>query len=69
MFYSIQEFKEFFKKYDADNSGFLDKNELKKILTESGHKFTEAETDEILKRADANKDNKISFEEFISAFT
>ncbi|BFZ02367.1 hypothetical protein BsWGS_05406 [Bradybaena similaris] len=65
----IQEFKEFFNKYDADKSGFLDKNELKKILCESGHNFSDADREEILKRADTNKDNKISFEEFISAFT
>ncbi|KAH9524732.1 hypothetical protein Btru_027645 [Bulinus truncatus] len=56
-----------FKKYDADNSGYLDKNELRKILEASGHKFTEQEINEILKNADKSGDGKISFEEFMDA--
>ncbi|KAK0043562.1 calmodulin-2/4 [Biomphalaria glabrata] len=56
-----------FKKYDADNSGYLDKNELKKILEASGHKFTDQETNEILRNADKSGDGKISFEEFMDA--
>lgn len=65
----IQGLKAFFKKYDTNNSGCLDKNELKKILCESGHKFTDAEVDEIMKRADPNGDNEISFDEFVAAFS
>jgi calmodulin len=65
----IKKLTAYFKQYDADNSGFLDKDELKKILGASGHKFTEAEINDILKKADKNGDNKISFPEFLEACT
>ncbi|CAL1530931.1 unnamed protein product [Lymnaea stagnalis] len=58
-----------FKQYDNDNSGYLDKNELRKVLEASGHKFTDAEVNEILRNADSSGDGKISFEEFLDACT
>lgn len=69
MFFSVEEFRCLFEQCDADKSGHLDRNELKKVLSDSGHKFTEAEIDEILKQADPSGDKKISFDEFINAFT
>uniref|UniRef100_A0A0B6ZL79 EF-hand domain-containing protein n=1 Tax=Arion vulgaris TaxID=1028688 RepID=A0A0B6ZL79_9EUPU len=58
-----------FKQYDSDKSGFLDKEELKKVLGASGHKFTDAEVNEILRNADKSGDGKISFKEFTDACT
>ncbi|XP_059161696.1 neo-calmodulin-like isoform X2 [Physella acuta] len=65
----ISKLAQLFKQYDSDNSGFLDKNELRKILEASGHKFTDPEVNEILKNADKSGDGKISFEEFMDACT
>ncbi|BFY97566.1 hypothetical protein BsWGS_00605 [Bradybaena similaris] len=65
----IKKLTALFKQYDADNSGFLDKSELRKILECSGQKFTEDEMNEILKRADKTGDGKISFDEFLEACT
>ena len=66
---SIKKLSGLFSQYDADNSGYLDKNELRKVLEASGHKFTEAEINDILKSADTSGDGKISFEEFFNACT
>ncbi|CAG5124758.1 unnamed protein product [Candidula unifasciata] len=65
----IKKLTAMFKQYDCDNSGFLDKNELRKILEASSHKFTEDEVNDILKKADKSGDGKISFDEFLEACT
>ncbi|RUS85783.1 hypothetical protein EGW08_006412 [Elysia chlorotica] len=65
----IKKLGELFNKFDADKSGFLDKEELRKVLESCGHKFTEAEINEILRSADKSGDGKISFEEFFNACT
>lgn len=61
--------KQLFKELDTSGNGLLDRNELKCLLKKTGKNFTEAEVDEILKDADKNGDNQISYEEFINACT
>ncbi|CAL1530928.1 unnamed protein product [Lymnaea stagnalis] len=56
-----------FHKFDKDSSGFLEKNEFKKVLEACGSKLTEAELAEILRKTDTSRDGKISLEEFLSA--
>ncbi|XP_076464994.1 uncharacterized protein LOC143296891 [Babylonia areolata] len=63
----VAKVKELFHQLDADKSGFLDRNELKSLLAQSGKKFTEDDVTSILRDADKNNDNKISFDEFIDA--
>lgn len=58
-----------FKKLDKSNDGFLDKNELKTLLAQTGKEYTDAEVNKILRDADTNHDNKISFKEFVDACT
>lgn len=57
-----------FKKVDTDNSGFIDRNELKALMDEASQgnfpSVTEAELDEIYKGLDTNNDGKISVDEF-----
>ncbi|CAG5122507.1 unnamed protein product [Candidula unifasciata] len=65
----IQGIKDLFKSYDKDKSGTLDKNEMKKVLDECGHKFTDAEVNEIFKQADRNNDGKICIDEFMNCLT
>ncbi|GFN75355.1 calmodulin [Plakobranchus ocellatus] len=65
----IEKLQRLFDKYDADKSGYLDKNELRKILELTGHKFTDSEIEKVLKMADTSGDGKVSFDEFLDACT
>jgi len=58
-----------FKELDKDGSGHLDGNELRELLKRSGSKFSDDDIKRIIKDADKNNDNKISFEEFMQACT
>lgn len=58
-----------FNSSDTDKSGFIDKTELKKLLSELGQLLeipppTEADVEGELKRLDTNNDGKISKQEF-----
>ncbi len=59
-----------FKKLDADNTGFLDKNEVKRSLKElydsMDLRLTDADVDHLIKSVDKNNDGKISIEEFVN---
>eukprot|EP00341_Mesodinium_pulex_P009005 CAMPEP_0116951260 /NCGR_PEP_ID=MMETSP0467-20121206/40005_1 /TAXON_ID=283647 /ORGANISM="Mesodinium pulex, Strain SPMC105" /LENGTH=62 /DNA_ID=CAMNT_0004636255 /DNA_START=1221 /DNA_END=1409 /DNA_ORIENTATION=- len=50
-----------FQLFDADESGFIEREELKRLL---GHNNEEA-IDYILNSLDNNKDGKVSYEEFL----
>ncbi|KAK7109679.1 calmodulin-like [Littorina saxatilis] len=65
----VKQLEQMFKELDSSGDGFLDRNELKTLLQKTGKKFTEKEVDAILKEADVNGDNKISFKEFVDACT
>mmetsp|Transcript_122271 Transcript_122271/g.228388 ORF Transcript_122271/g.228388 Transcript_122271/m.228388 type:complete len:533 (+) Transcript_122271:42-1640(+) len=57
---------ETFKRYDADNNGQIEKEELLKVLQEvDGEFFGAKQVDEMLKSADMDGDGKISFDEFL----
>ncbi|KAK0060108.1 calmodulin-2 [Biomphalaria pfeifferi] len=58
-----------FKKFDRDRSGFLDRNEMKRLLESSGQRFTHQEVNEIIRQADANGDGHISLDELLNALT
>lgn len=51
-----------FKVFDRDGSGFIEKLELKKVLTEMGDKMKPGEVDAMFKMADTNNDNKIHYD-------
>ncbi len=58
--------RQLFKYVDADNSGFIDKEELSVALSLLGFKWLkEKQVDGIFKRADKNGDGVISLEEFM----
>lgn len=58
--------KKVFTSFDADNSGFIDKNELLAVSKELGRELNPAELEECLKDLDRNHDGKISYDEFSS---
>ena len=54
-----------FKVFDTDNSGTLNKIELRHILTRIGDKFSDEEVDDIFKAADMDGNGEIDYKEFV----
>ncbi|ETK92573.1 CAMK protein kinase [Phytophthora nicotianae] len=59
-------FKETFALFDKDESGCIDRDELKGMLLALGQQLSSSEVDEIMRQADTDGDGKISFTEFVS---
>jgi hypothetical protein len=53
-----------FKSIDVDNSGFLDKNEIKTLSKQLGDELSPEDLEKVFKEVDTSKDGKISLEEF-----
>jgi calmodulin len=58
-----------FKKVDIDQSGFVEKNELQKVMEDVAKDIgterpSKDDVDEVLKELDENKDGKLSLDEF-----
>merc|ERR1711990_530544 len=57
-----------FELYDTDKSGFLERDEIKKLLNDAcaelgAPAITDAQLDEVIKTVDDNGDGKFSFDE------
>ncbi|CAO1944689.1 unnamed protein product [Urochloa humidicola] len=63
----IRGLKEMFKSMDADNSGTITVDELRRGLAKQGTKLTEAEVEQLMEAADADGNGTIDYEEFITA--
>ncbi|KAK9535416.1 hypothetical protein VZT92_007799 [Zoarces viviparus] len=64
---SFDEVKKVFLVLDADNSGFIEEEELKFVLqgfAKDGRDLTDKETKEFLRAADKDGDGKIGVDEF-----
>jgi len=62
-----------FQNYDFDQSGFIEANELKVLMTDVAREInipdpTDEDIDQVLTESDTNKDKKISKEEFLGLF-
>jgi Ca2+-binding EF-hand superfamily protein len=65
--------EKFFKKYDTNDSNYIEQSELKKLLTDVSKEIgisppEDVEIKELLQDYDLNKDNKISKDEFVKFF-
>ncbi|KAL4218120.1 hypothetical protein ACF0H5_022856 [Mactra antiquata] len=58
------EMKDAFNAFDKNGDGYIDKAELKKVLTQIGDKMPEELAEEFIKEADLNGDGKIDYAEF-----
>ncbi|PWZ31989.1 hypothetical protein Zm00014a_021300 [Zea mays] len=63
----IRGLKEMFKSMDADNSGTITVDELRRGLAKQGTKLSETEVEQLMAAADADGNGTIDYEEFITA--
>jgi Ca2+-binding EF-hand superfamily protein len=56
-----------FKIVDTDNSGFIEKSELRDTIEKSNVSLSQEELDEIINQLDFSQNNKINYSEFLSA--
>ncbi|CAF1086390.1 unnamed protein product [Rotaria sp. Silwood1] len=66
--YSKHELQAAFKRFDADNNGYITGNELSHILTRMGRHLTREDIEAIVRSVDSSGDGKISFGEFCKIF-
>jgi len=61
-------FDQMFKKFDKDRSGKLNLNEFKALITSLGYKLSDAEIDNLFRKATLEKDGSaaISFDDFLN---
>ncbi|KAM6984491.1 plastin-3 [Tautogolabrus adspersus] len=62
----MEEMRESFGKIDLDGNGYICDYELHELLKESGHPLPRYMVREIVQKLDRDKDNRISFEEFLA---
>lgn len=58
-----------FRLYDVENKGVLTKEDLQRVMREVGEWISDDQLDDMMGRADSNKDSGISKEEFVSILT
>eukprot|EP00933_Yihiella_yeosuensis_P024341 TRINITY_DN1886_c0_g1_i2.p1 TRINITY_DN1886_c0_g1~~TRINITY_DN1886_c0_g1_i2.p1 ORF type:complete len:114 (+),score=29.55 TRINITY_DN1886_c0_g1_i2:97-438(+) len=67
----VAKWREMFKAADLDGSGFLEMNEVRKVITEKAktlqgnEELSEQIVEECINKADRNKDGKIDLDEFV----
>lgn len=66
--YSKQELQAAFKKFDADNNGYITTTELSHILSRMGRHLSRQDVDAMIKSIDTSGDGRISFDEFCKLF-
>lgn len=66
--YSKQELQTAFKKFDADNNGYITTTELNHILTRMGRHISRDDVEAMIRSLDSSGDGKISFDEFCKLF-
>ena len=60
------EYEKMFKSMDTDKSGFIEKGELLKVMHNLGYSsMVEEDLTKILAEIDLNKDQKVSFKEYL----
>ena len=65
-FYSVEnELAEEFKKLDVNGDGYIDVEELKKVLSFGDEKLSDQEVEDVIKEFDTNGDGKITLQEIV----
>ena len=61
-----EEMKVAFKMFDKDKNGYIERDELKQMMTKLGEKLTDGEIDEMMKEADTDNDGRVNYNEFLA---
>ncbi|RZF36890.1 hypothetical protein LSTR_LSTR004578 [Laodelphax striatellus] len=64
----IKEYEKAFNKYDVGRDGYLDLDELKRMMEKLGAPQTHLDLKNMIKEVDEDQDQKISFREFLLIF-
>lgn len=62
------DYKDAFKLIDRNKDGYINKSELKAMMTKIGEKLTDKEVEDMIRSVDKNKDGRLSYDEFIRMF-
>jgi centrin-1 len=66
---SREDLKKVFMLFDEEKSGFISLASLKKVVKELGENIDEAELQEMIQKADSDRDGLINEEEFYNVMT
>ena len=58
-----------FELFDVENKGYITKENLESVAENLGEQLSNAELEEMMDRADVNKDGRVSFDEFKAIMT
>ncbi|XP_062813608.1 programmed cell death protein 6 isoform X3 [Anolis carolinensis] len=61
----ISDWQNVFRTYDRDNSGMIDKHELKQALTGFGYRLSEQFYDLLIQKFDRQRRGQVAFDDFI----
>uniref|UniRef100_A0A8C5GMC1 EF-hand domain-containing protein n=1 Tax=Gouania willdenowi TaxID=441366 RepID=A0A8C5GMC1_GOUWI len=61
----ITDWQNIFRTYDRDNSGFIDKNELKQALTGFGYRLSDQFYMTLIEKFDRQRKGQVAFDDFI----
>ncbi|POI29630.1 hypothetical protein CIB84_006620 [Bambusicola thoracicus] len=61
----ITDWQNVFRTYDRDNSGMIDKNELKQALTGFGYRLSDQFYDTLIRKFDRQGKGQVAFDDFI----
>jgi Ca2+-binding EF-hand superfamily protein len=59
-----EDLRDAFNMFDADRSGYIDRDEVRLLMKKLAQTLTEEEIDAIMEEVDTDGDGEISFEEF-----
>ena len=66
-FFSVEEYQAAFKRIDKDNNGYIDIDEVEKLLEETyGFEPLEEEVEAFMNNFDLNRDGRVTWEEFLT---
>ena len=61
-----QKMREAFRRFDKDGSGFLERDEFRRVLTMMGQdRLTDEQFEEVMRDVDTDHDGRINIDEFI----
>lgn len=67
--YSDTQLKELFDRYDTDRTGYLERNEIKQLLINSGEYPDNNRITQLINSVDRNRDGKLNFDEFLQLYS